>query len=119
MPPDTAPDGPAATLSPRAAPVWRESTTTGGGPVAQGLFKRHGTRFSGIGRWGVRRSWIGAMAVGTLAAGSLVVPVAAPAGASVAVAAFRGHGSIEEAYVLGATPGTRLTLVNGAGHRVG
>jgi uncharacterized protein len=32
---------------------------------------------------------------------------------------FRGHGSIEAAYVLGATPGSRLTVVNGAGRAVG
>ncbi len=32
---------------------------------------------------------------------------------------FRGHGSIEEAYVLGATPGSRLTVVKGAGIKVG
>ena len=34
-------------------------------------------------------------------------------------ASFRGHGSIDEAYVVGAPPRTHLTLVNGAGHRVG
>jgi hypothetical protein len=32
---------------------------------------------------------------------------------------FQGHGSVEEAYALGATPGSRLTVVNGAGHKVG
>jgi predicted acyl esterase len=62
---------------------------------------------------------MGAVALGTLAAGSLVVPAATPAGASVAVTSFRGHGSIDEAYVLGARPGTRLTAVNGGGRRVG
>ena len=35
------------------------------------------------------------------------------------LAPFKGHGSIEEAYVLGATPGAHLTLVNGAGSTVG
>ena len=32
---------------------------------------------------------------------------------------FPGHGSIGEAYVLGATPGSRLTVVNGEGTKVG
>ena len=32
---------------------------------------------------------------------------------------FAGHGSIGEAYVLGAAPGSRLTVVNGGGTKVG
>jgi predicted acyl esterase len=57
--------------------------------------------------------------MGTLAASAVVEPVAGTAGASIALVPFRGHGSIDEAYVVGAPPGTKLTVVNGAGHRVG
>jgi hypothetical protein len=42
-----------------------------------------------------------------------------PAGASLVRASFHGHGSIDEAYVLGAPPKAHLALVNGAGTRVG
>jgi predicted acyl esterase len=55
----------------------------------------------------------------TLTAGAVVVPVSSTAGASTALTTFRGHGSIGEAYVIGAPPRTRLTLVNGTGTRVG
>jgi uncharacterized protein len=54
-----------------------------------------------------------------VAAGTSVVPVSGSAGASVALASFRGHGSIEEAYVIGAPVGAHLTVVDGGGHRVG
>jgi predicted acyl esterase len=59
-----------------------------------------------------------------LAAGTVVVPLAGPlsgatAWAATARAPFHGHGSIDEAYVLGAPAGTRLRLVNGAGTQVG
>ena len=66
----------------------------GGGPVARYLY-----------RWGVTRWIVGALVVGTVAATAVVTPVAGPAGAAVALAPFRGHGSIDEAYVLGARPG--------------
>jgi hypothetical protein len=47
-------------------------------------------------------------------------PWAGPAGASgLPVASFNGHGSIDEAYALGAPPGAHLVLVNGAGSTVG
>jgi hypothetical protein len=67
-----------------------------------------------VGRW-----WSGAAVTVTLTAGVLVGPAASTAGAAVAPTSFRGHGSIDEAYVLGAPPRTRLRLVNGAGARVG
>ena len=44
--------------------------------------------------------------------------LAACSSTSLGQATFRGHGSIEEAYVLGAPPGAHLTLVNGAGTQV-
>jgi hypothetical protein len=47
---------------------------------------------------------------------TLFVPVS---GASVAPPPFQGHGSIQEAYVIGAPPGAHLVLVNGAGAEVG
>jgi predicted acyl esterase len=62
---------------------------------------------------------VGAVALWTVAAGTVVVGGTGPAGASAAVAPFRGHGSIDEAYVLGAPPRARLTIVDGAGRRVG
>jgi predicted acyl esterase len=40
-------------------------------------------------------------------------------GASIAVASFPGHGSIGEAYVVGAPPKTHLVVVNGGGSKVG
>ena len=43
----------------------------------------------------------------------------AGAGASPALLPFRGHGSIGQAYVTGAPPGVRLTLVTADGTRVG
>jgi predicted acyl esterase len=61
---------------------------------------------------------VGVVVVATVAAGAVVVPVSG-AGAALAAASYRGHGSVEEAYVLGATPGQRLTVVNGAGAKVG
>ncbi len=56
---------------------------------------------------------------GTLAATAVAVAVSGSADASLARATFRGHGSIDEAYVLGAPARTHLTVVNGAGTRVG
>jgi len=61
----------------------------------------------------------GAVVVGTIAAAATLVPVTATTGASVALAPFRGHGSIDEAYVVGAPPRAHLTLVDRAGTRVG
>jgi predicted acyl esterase len=52
-----------------------------------------------------------------VAAGVLVA--GAPAGASDALARAHGHGSIDEAYIVAAPPGARLTVVNGAGTRFG
>ena len=51
----------------------------------------------------------------------LAASPAPPGGASVAPAAlpFQGHGSIGEAYVVGATPGERLTVVDPTGAVVG
>ncbi|MGO9457298.1 MAG: CocE/NonD family hydrolase [Acidimicrobiales bacterium] len=67
----------------------------------------------------------GLLAVGAVGA-SLPALVGAPAAASdaavpatTAAAPFSGHGSIDEAYVLDATPGERLLLVNHAGQEVG
>ena len=42
-----------------------------------------------------------------------------PGQSSLATAPFKGHGSIDEAYVLGAKPGEHLTVVNGTGRKVG
>jgi hypothetical protein len=42
-----------------------------------------------------------------------------PHQASLALATFAGHGSIEEAYVVGAPPGERLNVVDAAGKQVG
>ncbi len=53
---------------------------------------------------------VGPAEAGTAAGGSSTAP--APAG-------FTGHGSIGQAYVLGAPPGTGLELVDAAGARVG
>ena len=62
-----------------------------------------------------------ALGVWVLALFGAVWPPAAggSAAASAASLPFVGHGSIGEAYVLGATPGARLTVVNGAGTVVG
>ncbi len=68
---------------------------------------------------GARKWFVGAVAVGTLASGAVLAPLSTQAGASRALTSFRGHGSIEEAYVVGASAGTRLRLVNGAGSVVG
>jgi predicted acyl esterase len=46
----------------------------------------------------------------TAPSGTVISPDATPP-----LAPFQGHGSIGEAYELGATPGTHLTLLNGAG----
>jgi predicted acyl esterase len=59
------------------------------------------------------------VAVGTVAAGAVVVGSPAPAGASGVLVGIHGHGSIDEAYILGAPSGARLSVVNGAGRRVG
>jgi len=59
------------------------------------------------------------LAVVCTVAAVTAVPLSPSASASVPRATFRGHGSIDEAYVLGAPPRTRLTLLNGAGERVG
>ena len=76
--------------------------------MAKGPFAKHGVRWL-----------VGVLALATVVGGGAVVAVSGPAGASPALASFRGHGSIDEAYVVGAPPATRLTLVNGAGARVG
>jgi hypothetical protein len=54
-------------------------------------------------------------------AAPLFAPVssASASSASVALASFKGHGSIGEAYVVGASPHTHLVLRNGAGTEVG
>jgi uncharacterized protein len=56
--------------------------------------------------------------VAALATAGAVVP-ASGAGAASAATPFEGHGSIGEAYVTGATPGTHLTVVNGSGAAAG
>ncbi len=62
---------------------------------------------------------VGALATVTVAATALVAAAPGTAGASMALTSFRGHGSIDEAYVVGAPPRTRLTVVDGAGAKVG
>ena len=57
-----------------------------------------------------------ALGLAVVAAGGLTTTTAS---ASPAHLAFAGHGSIDEAYVVGAPAHLRLTLVNGAGRRVG
>ena len=62
------------------------------------------------------------MAVGLavlVPAACLCLPAAGVAGAASAALPFQGHGSIDEAYVTGASPGATLTVVNGAGAKVG
>ena len=56
------------------------------------------------------------VAVVAVVAGLLV---ATTGGTSYASAPFRGHGSVDEAYATGASPGARLTVVDGAGTTVG
>ncbi|HXQ75437.1 MAG TPA: CocE/NonD family hydrolase [Acidimicrobiales bacterium] len=69
---------------------------------------------------GAARRWLGAVVVTVSAVATAVVaPPPGTAGASVVLTSFRGHGSIDEAYVVGAPPRTHLTLVDGAGARVG
>ncbi len=51
-------------------------------------------------------------------AGMLVATTSTPSLAA-PPSGFRGHGSIDQAYVLGAPPGAHLTLVNGSGSKVG
>lgn len=58
-------------------------------------------------------------AVAVLTAAWLPPSGGASAAASAASLPFQGHGSIGEAYVLGATPGVRLAVVNAAGTTVG
>jgi hypothetical protein len=57
-----------------------------------------------------------AVLAGMTTAGLLVATTSTPASAA---SPFQGHGSIGEAYVLGATPGEHLTLVDGSGSQVG
>ncbi len=57
-----------------------------------------------------------AVLAGLTTAGLLVATAASP---SSAASPFQGHGSIGEAYVLGATPGQHLALVDGSGSQVG
>jgi predicted acyl esterase len=54
-----------------------------------------------------------------VAATTLFVPASGASATPMALLRFQGHGSIEEAYVVGATPGSRLALVNAAGTTVG
>ncbi|MGA2835898.1 MAG: CocE/NonD family hydrolase [Acidimicrobiales bacterium] len=58
-------------------------------------------------------------AAGVATAGGSSDAAAATLPAPTAVAPFSGHGSIGQAYVAGATPGTSLVLADGAGHEVG
>jgi len=61
---------------------------------------------------------LGACAAVLVATSLWITP--GPAGAAgLARATFSGHGSIEEAYALGAPVGQRLSLVNGTGNAVG
>jgi uncharacterized protein len=74
--------------------------------------------------WWRKGSGAVAVAATMAVAAGVLEPVVAPAGAAnVAVAGatgvFRGHGSIDEAYVMGARPRTRLTLLDGSGRQVG
>ncbi len=66
----------------------------------------------------IQRVALGVCAFVVLTAPCTLLSNGAYAG-SLAPLPFRGHGSIEGAYVLGATPGSRLTVVNGAGTKVG
>jgi hypothetical protein len=53
---------------------------------------------------------------GMAAAGMFVATTSTPSFASTS---FQGHGSIDQAYAVGAKPGERLTLINGSGAKVG
>ena len=64
------------------------------------------------------RSVIGALGACVLGVAALLASVSS-ASASTASLSFRGHGSIEEAYVVGASPGSHLRLVSGSGKVVG
>ncbi|HVC71978.1 MAG TPA: CocE/NonD family hydrolase [Acidimicrobiales bacterium] len=69
-----------------------------------------------------RAIWVAGLAItGIVVAVAAVSAVSSsgPPAASVSRSTFHGHGSIDEAYVLGAPPRARLTLLNGAGARVG
>jgi predicted acyl esterase len=70
-------------------------------------------------RFAVTRGWVAALALGTLAGSGAVVAVSSTAAAAIAGTSFRGHGSIGEAYVIGAPPRTHLTVINGSGTKVG
>ena len=61
----------------------------------------------------------GLAATCTVAAATLLLPASGASAASIALLPFRGHGSIGEAYVVGATPNSRLAVVNAAGTTVG
>ncbi len=85
-------------------------------------------RRGGRGLWPVSRSARSALCPllalclvsGLLAACSSSSGSASPkAPAVTAPAGFSGHGSIDQAYVLGATPGERLLVVDGSGHTTG
>lgn len=71
------------------------------------------------GAWGVVGRWRLVLAAAAVAASAVVSPPAGAAAAAVSPLPFAGHGSIEEAYVVGATPGTELHLVDRAGRTVG
>jgi len=64
------------------------------------------------------KKWLVALALvlGVVSSSLLVSVAASP---SVAHLKFRGHGSIDQAYVVGATPGENLTLVSSSGSTVG
>ena len=55
----------------------------------------------------------------TVAVTALLVPVSEASAAPIALLPFGGHGSIDGAYVVGATPNSRLRVVNAAGTTVG
>ncbi len=57
-----------------------------------------------------------AVAAGIVTAALFVATSATPSFAS---APFQGHGSIGQAYAIGATPGEHLTLIDGSGSKVG
>ena len=62
------------------------------------------------------------MALGMCACAVLIAPCALLSAEASSVSAplpFPGHGSIGEAYVIGADPGSHLTVVNGGGTKVG
>ncbi|HTT86216.1 MAG TPA: CocE/NonD family hydrolase, partial [Acidimicrobiales bacterium] len=73
--------------------------------MAKPRFRRDGTT------WGVVGLSLAALA------GATVQP--SPPAAAAPTPSFRGHGSIDEAYVVGAPRGAPLTLVNGVGRKVG